>query len=214
MPWKNSRIPDGPRPNFGGTWHSCPACSSCHGLSELGVKEHLPRNTLMPPNHRVRQAAGGSLKAAKQQALELDRLNEALPGLSIGSYAAADSPELLEVAGITHAVCLCDDFPEPAQGLSSLHLPMSDSGSSNLEELARQAHAFIREGMKSGGQVLVFCGLGVNRSPALVTAYLVLQGWSLDAALGAVYKARPMTSLHQDYLAQLRTLAQRSTSKP
>jgi dual specificity phosphatase 12 len=164
----------------------------------------------MPPKRKTPQQAR-SLEAAKQQALELDQISEVVPGVSIGSYAVADCPEALEAAGITHVVCLCDDLPEPAQDLVSLHLPMSDSGDSDLEGLTRKALEFIRGGIKVRGRVLVFCGLGVNRSPAMVSAYLVIDGWSLDDALRAVYNARPMASLHENYLAKLRALALRNT---
>jgi len=167
----------------------------------------------MSPKHQDSRPTGRSLEAATQQVRELDQISDVLPGLSIGSYAAADSPGTLKAAATTHAVCLCEDLPQPAQALPSLHLPMSDFGGSSLEELARQAVEFIHAGMKSGGQVLVFCGLGVNRSPALVTAYLVLQGWSLDDALRAVYNARPVADIHEDYLAQLRALALRNSPK-
>jgi protein-tyrosine phosphatase len=130
-----------------------------------------------------------------------------MAGLLVGSYGAAEDSARLRAAGITHVVCLTDGEPLWPQGLASMHVPMSDWGDSSLSDLVAKAAPFIDEARSAGGRVLVFCMLGVNRSPALVAGYLVAKGWKLGDALEAVSSARPVVSIHDGYMAQLRRLS-------
>jgi protein-tyrosine phosphatase len=134
-------------------------------------------------------------------------MGEVLPGLYLGGYAAVDDATALRAAGITHLLSLREDRVEGAGEIESLHLPMSDAGESSLEQLVHGAGTFIDSALRLGGRVLVYCDLGVNRTPALIAAYLIMKGWTLEDALGQVSRSRPVVGIVEPYMTQLRALA-------
>jgi protein-tyrosine phosphatase len=139
---------------------------------------------------------------------DLDKINEVLPYLFIGSYGAAENLAYLREQRITHAICLLKQQPESMVALSNLCLPMSDYGDSDLSLLLAAALPFIESARASGGRVLIFCALGVNRSAALVAGYLrIALRCSPEEALSRVVASRPFISLHGGYLFQLEQLS-------
>ena len=139
---------------------------------------------------------------------ELDRISVVLPFLCIGSYGAAEQADYLEGLGITNTICLLEELPKaiPPQ-FENLLLPMSDDGESRLADLLVRAVPFIERARSSGGRVLIFCASGINRSPALASAYLqVVLRYRMDAALSMIFSVRPLVSIHERYLDQLAVL--------
>jgi protein-tyrosine phosphatase len=133
-----------------------------------------------------------------------DRLSEILPHLCVGSYGAAEQAELLASLGITHAICLIEEIPEPVAALPHLHLPISDHGESDLREALATVVPFIESAREAGGRVLIFCALGVNRSPAVTAGYLrAVLGCSAEDAIAKIRSSRPFISIHHKYLSQL-----------
>lgn len=114
------------------------------------------------------------------------------------------------MAGITHLVAVGELAPEAAAYVRSLRLPISDEGESDLWEVVAKAAPFIDAARSTGGQVLVLCNQGVNRSPAVVAAYLVASGLASQQALELLSQARPIVNLHGGYLAQLTALRHRA----
>lgn len=153
---------------------------------------------------------GGRLDFARRQARLLDVLSEVVPGLFVGSYAAAESADRLRAAGITHVVAVGEAVPEAAAQLPTLHLPMSDEGMSDLWELVLMAGPLLEAARSGGGRVSVFCNQGVNRSPALVAGYLVASGVAPQRALELLSSARPIVNLHGRYLSLLTALRMRA----
>lgn len=138
---------------------------------------------------------------------DLDRISRVLPWLYVGSYGAAENVEALRAEGITHAVCLLDRAPDSLSIIPSICLSASDHGESDLGDLLARALPLIEEARGTGGRVLVFCALGVNRSPALAAAYLLrVLGDSASQALERIAASRPFISLHEKYLEQLERL--------
>ncbi len=138
---------------------------------------------------------------------DLDRISEVLPYLYIGSYGAAENASYLAEQNITHVVCLLGEAPESVASLSNLCITMSDHGESDIRRLLRDVVPFIENAREAGGRVLVFCALGVNRSPSLVAGYLRAElGCSTSEALGKITSSRPFVSIHEKYLAQLEQL--------
>lgn len=138
---------------------------------------------------------------------DLDRISEVLTYLCIGSYGAAENAAYLKEQKITHAVCVLEGYPESVASLPNLCIPMSDHGESDLRQVLRDAVPFIQGAREAGGRVLVFCALGVNRSPTLVAGYLrVALGCSTADALERITSSRPFVSIHEKYLAQLEQL--------
>lgn len=131
-------------------------------------------------------------------------MSEVLPYLFIGSYGAAENVSHLEEQNITHAVCLLEEFPESVASLPKRCIPMSDYGESDIRRVLTDVVPFIENAKATGGRVLIFCALGVNRSPALVVGYLRMElGCSMGAALGRITLNRPFVSIHERYLSQL-----------
>ena len=141
---------------------------------------------------------------------DLDRISEVLPYLCIGSYGAAENASYLADQNVTHAVCLLEEPPESVASLSNLCIPMSDHGESDIRRLLVDLVPFIESARETGGRVLIFCALGVNRSPALVAGYLrAALGYSTGEALSKITSSRPFVSLHEKYLSQLERLDDR-----
>ena len=138
---------------------------------------------------------------------DLDRISEVLPYLFLGSYGAAENAEHLKERGITHVICVLEEYPEAVAALPVLRIPMSDHGDSDLRQTLADAAPFIEKAREAGGRVLIFCALGVNRSPALTAGYLRMALQCSPAeALNWIASARPFVSLHQKYLSQLEQL--------
>jgi len=138
---------------------------------------------------------------------DLDRISEVLPYLCVGSYGAAENADHLRERGITHVICLLEECPEAVDQLPKLCIPMSDYGDSDLRQWVADAIPFIERAQEAGGRVLVFCALGVNRSPALVAGYLKVKlRYSTAEALKVLTSIRPFVSVHQRYLEQLERL--------
>ena len=138
---------------------------------------------------------------------DLDRISKVLSYLYIGSYGAAENAAYLESQKITHVVCLLEEYPESVASLPKLCIPMSDDGESDIRRLLAEVVPFMESAREAGGRVLIFCALGVNRSPALVAGYLrVALGFPIGEALSKIALSRPFVSIHERYLSQLEQL--------
>jgi len=127
--------------------------------------------------------------------------------LCIGSYGAAENAAYLEEEGITQVVCLLEEYPESVASLPNLCTPMSDYGESDIRLLLTDVVPFIEDARETGGRVLVFCALGINRSPALVAGYLRAElGCSAGEAVSKITLSRPFVSIHEKYISQLEEL--------
>jgi protein-tyrosine phosphatase len=61
--------------------------------------------------------------------------------------------------------------------------------------------------VKQGHEVLVHCHAGVERTPTVVCAALVMMGWSLTDAYQRVVEVRPEAAPTDGQLSTLRALA-------
>ncbi|KAL8279330.1 hypothetical protein RQP46_008367 [Phenoliferia psychrophenolica] len=104
---------------------------------------------------------------------------EILPGLFVGPFQPSWKIDLLQSLGITHICCIYESreqhlfkprFPEQ---IAYLILEMRDADDQNLIRIFPQTQAFIDNALAAGGKVLVHCGDGISRSPAVVTAYVM-----------------------------------------
>lgn len=90
---------------------------------------------------------------------------------------AARSTRSLTENRITHILSVCTD-PIPAEvpesGICHLRIPVEDVDYADLLIQMPTACRFIEQSLRSGGVVLVHCGQGLSRSPAIVAAYCKL----------------------------------------
>ncbi|KAI0321967.1 protein-tyrosine phosphatase-like protein [Amylostereum chailletii] len=125
--------------------------------------------------------------------------------LYIGNLAAAKSPHLHSELGITHIVSVCPDIP--CQGPNHLVIPVQDSEYSDLVFGMSQACRFIEAALADGGRVLVHCVMGISRSAAVITAYLMkTRRVTVKQAIAALKKRRPKILPNYGFIKQLHVL--------
>ena len=132
-----------------------------------------------------------------------------IPGLSMGSAPSASSGARLARGGIDCIVDLREKRTKisnwPSQVLVR-HVPLEDHGTPSIGEL-RDAAVTVSSLVNQGHDVLVHCLAGVERTPMVVCAALMMMGWSLTDAYQRVLEVRPEAAPTDGQLAALRALA-------
>lgn len=83
---------------------------------------------------------------------------------------------------------------------------MSDYGDSEVLIIAKQCFSFIESARKNNENILVHCRGGLNRSPTIVIAYLMIKRkMSLGDAYNLVKSKREKISPHKKYIEQLKS---------
>ena len=127
----------------------------------------------------------------------------------MGSATSVRHASRLVRAGIDCVIDLREERTDvgdwPPQ-VSLSHLPLVDHGTPTVEEL-RYCAVAVSEHVKQGQGVLVHCQAGIERTPTVVCAALLILGWSLPDAYRRVVKARPESAPTEGQLATLRSLA-------
>jgi protein-tyrosine phosphatase len=150
--------------------------------------------------------------------------SQILPYLFLGNKFASSS-RTREKFGITHVLSVESTcrYPLHENDYKFLHVPLSDFGRSNLEDEITGALDFIdsvryievdsenvsnvsenaRE-LRPNKKILVHCTAGVNRSPSVVIAYLMVKcGLTLRESYMHVLECRHQISPHELYFEQL-----------
>lgn len=117
-------------------------------------------------------------------------MQEIIPGLFLGPYAAAGKSKLEELqrAGITHIVCVRQEnektfirpnFPDEFRYLV---ITLADNFKESIIPKVREVKGFIDQCLHQQGKVLVHCNDGMSRAPSLVIGYIM-------QTCGLTYKA-------------------------
>ncbi|GAA5879258.1 hypothetical protein JCM16303_003141 [Sporobolomyces ruberrimus] len=155
------------------------------------------------------EAQYGSNK--KEWRYELRReAQEIVPGLYVGPFQPSWKLEVLQGLGITHILCIAESreahlvrakFPDQFQYLIQ---EIRDADDQNLIRIFPQAQAFIDGALGAGGRVLVHCGDGISRSPAIVTAYIMMKtSLTYEDAFSFVQARRFCVSPRIEFVRQL-----------
>ena len=120
-------------------------------------------------------------------------------GLHLGRGSAAEDSALLDRHGITHILNVADDVQRPPSTKDLVYhcLAVGDFGSdAGISRVFDDALAFVQPALEAGGQVLVHCANGSNRSPSVAIALLMmLHDWSLATAWAHVSSRRTVQPL-------------------
>jgi len=100
------------------------------------------------------------------------------------------------------------NYHERNSGFIYCRVSLQDNASEDLRLHFDKAWEFIKTArIREDGNILVHCNLGVSRSVAVVTSYLMkFHRYSLDAALAIVRDARPQAKPNDGFMEQLRNL--------
>ncbi|KAM0792954.1 hypothetical protein ACM66B_002712 [Microbotryomycetes sp. NB124-2] len=122
---------------------------------------------------------------------------ETVTGLYVGGFQPSWNLATLQALGITHILCIAEEreshlfrarFPDQ---FTYLIQAVRDADDQNLIRIFPETHAFIDSVLSQGGRVLVHCGDGISRSPAIVVSYIMCKtGLSLDEAFQFVQSRR------------------------
>ncbi len=125
-----------------------------------------------------------------------------LGSVAVGGRRDLD-PEILLANRIYRVVIVIPmrDLPDYSiYGIESLYAPWHDDNS--LMELY-EAIGFIKKAIADGAKVLVACGAGIERAPTTVVAWLLDQGYPLDAARKYVEGVHPASQIRIHWLTDV-----------
>mmetsp|Transcript_19801 Transcript_19801/g.22029 ORF Transcript_19801/g.22029 Transcript_19801/m.22029 type:complete len:164 (-) Transcript_19801:126-617(-) len=100
-----------------------------------------------------------------------DSPDKVIDNLYICSFYVAASSSKISHLGITHVINVCEASYKTH--LEIIHEPLSDFGESALIAKVPRLVDFIDNAIKNGGNVLVHCMAGVNRSASVILCYLM-----------------------------------------
>ncbi|KAJ8296381.1 Serine/threonine/tyrosine-interacting protein A [Rhodotorula toruloides] len=135
---------------------------------------------------------------------------EILPGLFVGPFQPSWKLEVLQSLGITHILCIAETReqhilkPKFPEHFVYLIQDIRDADDQNLIRIFPQTYNFIDGALAAGGRVLVHCGDGISRSPAIVTAYVMLKtGLTHEDAFTFVQARRFCVAPRTEFVHQL-----------
>ncbi|KWU41460.1 phosphatases II [Rhodotorula sp. JG-1b] len=158
---------------------------------------------------------------------------EILPGLYVGPFQPSMKREVLKNLGVTHILCIAEtrEAQVGTEQTRNSHRPTADpildlyshilkpkfpgefeyliqdirdADDQNLIRIFPQACQFIDGALQNGGRVLVHCGDGISRSPAIVTAYVMIKtGLGHEDAFAFVQARRFCVAPRTEFVHQL-----------
>lgn len=116
------------------------------------------------------------------------------PQLAVGGMVHPDEILALQNLGITHILNVNwpdrPEYPEVVAAFSHCDLPIRDDSKIKPASWFQAGIEFAAT-MGLSDKLLVHCGHGVNRSPAM--AYAILRSWGIEDAESVLRSARPQT---------------------
>lgn len=140
------------------------------------------------------------------------QMQEILPGIFLGPYAAAMKKELanLKAIGITHIICVRQREEEGVVRMnfeSDFHyllVEMSDASVQMVMPQLPRVRDFIDGCIMGGGKVLLHGNAGISRSGTLMVAYIMeKRGLPFNTALRVVQARRFCVSPNEEFQRQL-----------
>ena len=162
----------------------------------------------------------GGDDVAKEFEHEGTGVDEVFPRVLLSSRKPAGDAALLTSLGVTHVVACheggMDDVP-PALDVKRLELNLTDRESTDIRAAVAVANAFLDAALlgDKDAVVLVFCGAGISRSPAIVMGFLMMwRGYSLHEAYALVKTGRHFVDPNPGFVRTLRAMEREVATTP
>jgi serine/threonine/tyrosine-interacting protein len=140
-------------------------------------------------------------------------MQEVFPGIFVGPYTSAKSKVKLQMAEITHILCIRDQqetsFIKPYFPTEFQYeiLECKNSQFENLIPMFPAVSDMIDDVVRNGGKILVHCVGGISRAPCFVIAYLMeRQGMTFDQAYSTVQNKRFCINPTEAFFGQMKVL--------
>lgn len=134
-------------------------------------------------------------------------MNEVIPSLFISSVEEAQKALEIVNATVVSIGAPLQDFDYGNTGTDSLcFVDIQDKPEELIMHILIEAREFIGNKLSMGLKVLVHCVFGQSRSAAVIIAYLIHIGYSLDVALDLLSSRRPSICINPGFLSQLHLL--------
>lgn len=146
-----------------------------------------------------------AISADEDSAEDFRRMQLIVPRIYLGpEYAAQDLSYLREV-GITHIVNCSGTTPAFPTDLVSLSLEVEDTDQEDISRYFGATIEWMNDALRlSNSKILVYCRLGLSRSPTIVIAYLMsTMNISFSIAHSIVKRARGFITINRGFLGQL-----------
>ncbi|KAI5479904.1 hypothetical protein MNV49_002462 [Pseudohyphozyma bogoriensis] len=129
-------------------------------------------------------------------------LQEVIPGLWIGDYAASQDTDALKARNISSIVAAMRQ--EYDTDLTIHRILIDDSASTNIIAHFAGSNDFIGDALAKGEGVLVHCQAGVSRSTTLVAAFLMAElDLDVESAVEMVRRVRSQVEPTEFFMQQL-----------
>lgn len=140
--------------------------------------------------------------------------------LFVGDRLQAMDMKTLKMYAITHVLNVNNTcrFVGGSYKYKIRHVPLSDYGDDDISTIKSSKLVkcldFMDTAKQEKGRILVHCSKGVNRSPTIAIAYLMVrEKWSLERAYKHVTGARTQALPHEKYFDQLQLLEKQILGK-
>ncbi|TFK72451.1 phosphatases II [Pluteus cervinus] len=100
-------------------------------------------------------------------------MHEIIKNLWLGDWSSSQDAETLKAKDITSILCVLPGDARQPEGFIHYQIQINDEPTENILVHLRSAIDFIQEQLDTGHGILVHCGAGISRSPAVVAAYLM-----------------------------------------
>lgn len=132
-------------------------------------------------------------------------MEEVIPGIFIGDYAASQDFNHLKNNKIYHLVSAMRQKYDTPTEFTVHRVLVDDVPTANIISSFESTNYFIRQALDKGGKVLVHCQAGQSRSATLIAAYLMSEkvGMETGEAIGIVRKARSQIEPSESFIEQL-----------
>ena len=108
----------------------------------------------------------------------------------IGNYYSAEMLDYGNRNSITHVLNCTPHYHKGLKDLTVNQINIDDGFEIPAESVLFGIR-MISEAVRSGGRILVHCHAGISRSPSMVAAYLMYNGFSWDEAVDFIRRRRP-----------------------